>query len=81
MSHEHLQHYFQHAHRHSIQFGGNTPDGATNMFHLLASLAEAAQDEKDLPRDNPIALVVLDSTNTFDEQKRQSIYYNMMEGC
>ena len=33
----------------AIQFGGNTPDRATNMFHLLASLAEAAQDEKDLP--------------------------------
>jgi hypothetical protein len=37
------------------------------MFHLLASLAEAAQDEKDLPRDDPIALVVLDSLNAFNE--------------
>ena len=81
MSHQHLQHYFQHAHPRAIQFGGNTPDGATNMFHLLASLAEAAQDEKDLPRNDPIALVVLDSTNAFNEQKRQSIYDNMMEGC
>ncbi len=64
-----------------VQFGCNTPYGATNMFHLLASLAEAAQDEKDLPRDDPTALVVLDSTNAFTEQKRQSIYDNMMDCC
>jgi hypothetical protein len=51
------------------------------MFHPLASLAEAAQDEKDLPRDDPIALVDLDRTNALNEQKRQSIYDNMMEGC
>ncbi len=81
MSHQHLQHYFQHAHPRAIQFGGNTPDGATNIFHLLASLVEAAQDEKDLPRNDPIALVVLDSTNAFNKQKRQSIYDNIMEGC
>ena len=48
-SHQHLQHYFQHVHPRAIKVGGNTPDGETNMFHLLASLAEAAQDEKDLP--------------------------------
>ena len=82
MSQQHLQHFFQHAHPRALQFGGNTQDGATNMFHLLALLAEAAQGNRtDNPSDDPIVILAVDSTNAFNTVSRQQVLDTMKKGC
>jgi hypothetical protein len=58
--------------------GLSTPEISGALAHLLARAWFTCHI-----RNDPIALVVLDSANAFNEQKRQSIYDNimMMEGC
>ena len=38
----HFRHFFQHSKSTALQFGGNTKNGANNMYHLLASMAESS---------------------------------------
>ena len=37
-----FQAFFQESQTNALQFGGNTRNGATNMFHLLSSVAESS---------------------------------------
>jgi hypothetical protein len=43
-AYEHFQVFFQESQSNALQFGGNTCNGATNMFHLLSSVAESVSD-------------------------------------
>ena len=77
---KHLQQYFQHAHPRAIQFGGNTHNGATNMFHLLASCARSVQIADEVQQD-PVVLIALDITNAFNSLSRQSLLDFLAAGC
>ena len=72
--------YFQRAHPRALQFAGNTPNGATNMFHLLSSIAEAAVRDAN-PPDDPVAILALDAKNAFNSLSRQSLLDLLQKGC
>ena len=79
----HFQKYFQHGHPRVLQCGGNTKNGATNMFHTLASVAESVRDpapDPACPRLEPIVLLALDSTNAFNTLKRQVLMEFLQKG-
>ena len=78
----HIQAYFQKAHPRAIQFGGNTRDGATNMFHLLASLHEAvgAPTDGEVEQD-PVTFIALDIKNAFNTLSRQHLIDFLATSC
>ena len=78
----HIQAYFQEAHPTAIQFGGNTRDGATNMFHLLASINEAVSSSTDdAVEQDPVTFIALDIKNAFNTLSRQHLIDFLATSC
>ena len=79
-----FQAFFQESKPNALQFGGNTQNGATNMFHLLASVAESTTDP---PRDpgqsphDPLVILALDSANAFNTLTRTQLAAVLQHGC
>ena len=64
----HFQAFFQESQCNALQFGGNTLNGASNMYHLLTSVAESVSDiqlDQQNPRTVPTVILALDSANAF----------------
>ena len=75
----HFAHYFQHASSNVIQFGANTKNGASHMFHLIqAQLHAAALGESG---DDPIVATALDSENAFNAHTRAHLVEVLNHGC
>ena len=70
-----FQAFFQESQTNALQFGGNTKNGATNMFHLLSSVADSVTDQHDLddPRRDPLVILALDSANAFNTLSRAQL--------
>ena len=79
----HVQEFFQHSHPRALQFGGNNKNGATNMFHLLATIVAEApvQPQQDTAEPDPIVLISLDLKNAFNALSRESLLDLLGYGC
>ena len=75
----HFAHYFQTASPNVIQFGANTKNGATHMFHLIQAQLDAARDSSDSP--DPVVAAALDSLNAFNNQTRAHLVDVLHQGC
>ena len=79
----HVQEFFQHSHPMALQFGGNNKNGATNMYHLLATIVADAggQTASDEQEQEPIVLISLDLKNAFNTLSRESLLDFLGYGC
>ena len=79
-----FQAFFQESQTNALQFGGNTRNGATNMFHLLSSVADSVTDgqrDSDDPRRDPLVILALDSANAFNTLSRAQLTAVLQQGC
>ena len=79
-----FQAFFQESLPTALQFGGNTRNGATNMFHLLSSVAEsppAPPRGPSQPPQDPTVIIALDSTNAFNTLTRAQLASVLQRGC
>ena len=84
MCHKSVHNFFQHRHPRALQFGGSTKNGATNMFHFLASMVESVP--RGVPAggtlaDDPLTVLALDCTNAFNTLSKQGLFKFLQEGC
>ena len=61
---------FQQEHPRALQFGANLQNGASNMFHLVNSIAHQATGSPD----DPIAIAALDIKNAFNTLTRAQLF-------
>ena len=79
----HFQAFFQESQCNALQFGGNTLNGASNMFHLLTSVAESVSDiqlDQQNPRTDPTVILALDSANAFNTLSRKQLETVLQQG-
>ena len=79
----HFQAFFQDSQHNALQFGGNTLNSATNMFHLLSSVARSVSDiqlDPDQPRQDPLVIMALDSANAFNTLTREQLITVLQRG-
>ena len=75
--------FFQKSSATVLQFGGGTPNGATNMYHLLSAI-KAQADATPLAASqaslDPIAILSADSVNAFNATTRAQILSILQQG-
>ena len=75
----HFNHFFQKSEPNVLQFGGNTKNGATNMYHMLKSIGDIAETDTNV--EDPIVILTLDSSNAFNSLKRAHLISVLRQGC
>jgi hypothetical protein len=75
--------YFQTSSANVLQFGGGTPNGTTNMYHL-PSAVNAQAEAHPIPESNasldPIAILSADSVKAFNAITRGQILSTLLKG-
>ena len=78
----HLQQYFQGSHPRVFQFASGTPNGPSNMYHLLAALStelETTATNRDVQ--DPPAILAIDIKNAFNTLNRNYWLQLLSRGC